>query len=286
MASDEFASSDLGELIRHWTDAFQRDHAGAAILLRPIGSFASPAAFDETHGNLMYVGYRLNPEAIGVFAKKYGYKPTPIRVALDTVAIFVHRDNPIRGMTLAQVGSVFSSSPRCKDVQQAATWGLLGLTGEWRARPLQILGVGPASDVHDYFREQALCGGELSNFVRTQPDSASVVRAVNGALNAIGYGRGGASTKSVKTVPLAVEAKMPFVVPTERNTVNGAYPLTRFLHIYINKRPDRSLTEEQADFVRFVLSGKGQQIVRQSGYIPVTEDMAKTELTFIFTKQF
>lgn len=279
--SAELGSSDLGRLIRHWVSRFQQDHAEAAIRLRPIRSFAS----EEAHDDVIYVGYRLNREAIDGFVRKYGYKPTPIRVALDTVAVFVHRNNPIRGMTLAQIGSVFSHSPRCRGAQYAATWGSLGLMGEWRARPVQVFGIGSADDAFDYFGEQVLCGSELSEFVQVQPDSAAVVRAVSESLNAIGYGRGGSTIKSVKTVPLAVEANMPFVEPTERNAVNGSYPLTRFLHVYINKRPGRPLTGHLAEFIRFALSSDGQQIARRNGYIPVTQDVAKKEQDLVFMNQ-
>lgn len=283
--SDELGASDLGRLIRDWTSAFQRDHAGATLRLRPARSLASPGAFDEARGDAIYVGYRLNREAIDGFSRKLGYKPTPIRVALDAVTIFVHRDNPIRGMTLAQAGSVFSRSPMCRGAQYLATWGALGLIGEWRTRPLQVFAIGSADDVYDYFSEQALCGGALGEFVQVRPDSGSVAGAVSESLNAIGYGRGGSTTVSVKPVPLAVDANMPFVAPSERNAVSGAYPLTRFLHIYVNKSPNRPLAGVQADFVRFVLSAEGQQIASRYGYIPVTPDVAKKEQKLIGTGQ-
>ncbi|MGX2042022.1 PstS family phosphate ABC transporter substrate-binding protein [Methylocaldum sp. MU1018] len=279
---DEIGSSELDTLIRHWAGAFRRDHAGAAVLLRPAASLAAPGAFDEAHEHAMYVGYRLNRAAIDGFAKKYGYRPAPVRVALDTIAIFVHRENPIRGLTLAQVASVFSSSPRCHGALHSATWGALGLAGEWRTRPLQLFGIGPAGDVYDYFREQALCGDEASRLVRALPDSAAVIRAVSESSNAIGYGRGGLSSDAAKTVPLAVQANMPFVAPAERHAVDGTYPLTRFLYIYINKHPDRPLPERQAAFVRFVLSVDGQGIARRNGYIPVPRDVAEKEQNRLF----
>jgi phosphate transport system substrate-binding protein len=244
---------------------------------------ASPAVFDEAYDDTVYVGYRLNRQAIDGFARKYGYKPTPVRVALDTVAVFVHPENPIRGMTLAQVGSAFSRSPMCRGGRHAATWGSLGLGGEWAARPVQVFAIGSADDMHDYFREQVLCGGELSELVQVRPDSAALVRAVSGSLNAIGYARGGAAADSAKTVPLAVEANMPFVEPTERNAVNGTYPLTRLLHLYVNKRPNEPLTGSLAQFVRFALSVEGQEIVRRSGYIPLTQDVVKREQNDLVT---
>jgi len=278
--SGEFGASDLGKLVGHWAGAFRRDHAGAVVLLRPACSFASKDAFGGPGGAVIYVGYRLSRAALDGFENEYGYKPTPVRVALDTIAIFTHRDNPIRGLTLAQLGSAFSHSPGCRGEEYAATWGALGLTGEWRVRPLQVFGIGSGDDMYDYFSEQVLCGSELSRSVQVRPDSAAVARAVSESLNAIGYGRGGRT--SVKTTPLAVETGMPFVAPTERNAVNGSYPLTRFLHLYVDKRPGRPLTGPPAEFVRFALSADGQRIARRNGFIPVPQDVAKKEQNLVF----
>lgn len=281
----EFGASDLGKLARHWLGAFRQDHAGDAVSLRPTRSFASKAAFEEMQNAVIYVGYRLPPQAVDDFARRYGYKPTAIRVALDTVAIFVHRENPIRGMTLAQIGAVFSGESRCRGAQHAATWGALGLAGEWQARPLQVFAIGPADDLHDYFRQQVLCGGGLGEFVRMHPNSAAVARAVSESLNAIGFGRSVSTISSMKALSLAVDTNMPFVAPSERPVVDGAYPLTRFLHIYVQKRPDRPLTGRQADFVRFVLSPGGQAILGRNGFIPVSRDVARMEQSLIFADQ-
>jgi phosphate transport system substrate-binding protein len=277
----EFGANDLGKLAQHWLGGFRQDHAGDAVSLRPTRSFTSTAAFNETQNDVIYLGYRLPPQAVDDFARRYGYKPTPIRVALETVAILVHRLNPIRGMTLAQVAAVFSRGSRCRGAQHAATWGALGLAGEWQARPLQVFAIGPADDVHAYFREQVMCGGGLGEFVRVQPDSDAVARAVSESLNAIGFGRSVPTVPSVKTLSLAVEANMPFVAPSERHAVDGAYPLTRFLHVYVNKHPDRPLTGPQADFVRFVLSPGGQEILGRNGFIPISRDVARREQALI-----
>ncbi len=282
-AAEEFGASDLGGLVRQWLFAFQRHHAGAKICLLPARLLTSPAVIGEGCDDTVYVGYRLNRRAIDGFVRRYGYKPTPMRVALDTVAVFVHPENPIHGMTLAQVGSAFSRSPMCRGGRHAATWGSLGLAGEWWSRPVQVFALDSADDVYDYFREQVLCGGELSELVQVRPDSAAVVRAVSGSLNAIGYARGGVRGDSAKTVPLAVEANMPFAEPTARNAVNGTYPLTRLLHLYINKRPNEPLTGSLAQFVRFVLSVEGQEIVRRCGYIPLTQDVVKREQSRLVT---
>lgn len=277
-----FGASDLGSLARQWLFAFQRHHAGSKIRLLPTRLLASPSVFDAAHDDTVYVGYRLSRQAIDGFARKHGYRPTPVRIALDTIVVLVHPENPIRGMTLAQIDSVFSRSPRCRGDRHAAAWGSLGLDGEWSARPVQAFAIGSADDMHHYFREQVLCGGELSELVQARPNSVSVARAVSGSLNAIGYAREGVA-ESVKRIPLAAEANMPFVEPTERNAVNGTYPLARLLYLYVDKRPNESLTGTVAEFVRFALSVEGQEIVRHSGYIPLTLDVAKREQNVLVT---
>jgi phosphate transport system substrate-binding protein len=280
-AAEEFGASDLGGLVRQWLFALQRHHAGTKIRLLPTRLLASPTVFDAAYEDTVYVGYRLNRQAIDGVARKYGYGPTPVRIALDAVVVLVHPENPIQGMTLAQVDSVFSRSPGCRSDRHAAAWGSLGLGGVWETRPVQLFAIGSGDEMHDYFREQVLCGGELSELVQVRPHSAAVAHAVSGSLNAIGFARRGGA-ESAKTVPLAAEANMPFVAPTVRNIVNGTYPLTRLLHLYVDKRPNEPLTGAVVEFVRFALSAEGQEIVRRSGYVPLSHDVAEMEQNALF----
>ncbi len=203
------------------------------------------------------------------FEQKYGYKPTAIPVAVDALAVFVHKDNPIKGLTMAQVDAIFSSTRLCGGKAEIKTWGDAGVTGDLANKPIQLFGRNSVSGTYGYFKEEALCKGDFKPNVNEQPGSASVVQSISSSLNGIGYSGIGYKTASVRTVPLAKKEGGEFVEDNETNALNGSYPLSRFLYVYVNKAPNKPLAPLEAEFVKLVLSQAGQQVVVKDGYIPL-----------------
>ena len=203
------------------------------------------------------------------FEQKYGYKPTAIPVAVDALAVFVHKDNPIKGLTMAQVDAIFSSTRLCGGKAEVKTWGDVGVTGDLANKPIQLFGRNSVSGTYGYFKEEALCKGDFKPNVNEQPGSASVVQSISSSLNGIGYSGIGYKTASVKTVALAKKEGSAFVEDNEANALNGTYPLSRFLYVYVNKAPNKPLAPLEAEFVKLVLSQAGQQVVVKDGYIPL-----------------
>ena len=201
-----------------------------------------------------------------------------IRVAIDALAVFVHKDNPIKGLTIPEVDAIFSSTRLCGEPEEVRRWGDLGLTGSWSGRDLQLYGRNSVSGTYGYFKEVALCDGDFRNSVNEQPGSASVVQSVATSLNAIGYSGIGYVTSGVKAVPLAVGEGADYVAATTENALAGNYPLARFLYIYVNKHPNKPLDPTTAEFVKFMLSKAGQDIVHKDGYIPVPAIVVEQEL--------
>jgi phosphate transport system substrate-binding protein len=215
---------------------------------------------------------------VQAFEQKNGYKPTPIAVAIDALAIFVHKDNPIEGLTLQQADAIFSSTRTCGGAEDIVTWGQLGLTGAWASRGIQLYGRNSVSGTYGYFKQHALCNGDFRNTVNEQPGSASVVQSVSSSVNGIGYSGIGYTTSSVRAVPLSNEAGKPFVEATADNALNGTYPLARFLYIYLNKEPGKELDPITRQFLTMVLSRRGQEVVIKDGYIPLPAKVAAREL--------
>jgi len=203
------------------------------------------------------------------FEQKYGYKPTAIPVAVDALAVFVHKDNPIKGLTMEQVDAVFSSTRLCGGKADVKTWGDLGVTGDLANKPVQLFGRNSVSGTYGYFKEEALCKGDFKPNVNEQPGSASVVQSISSSLNGIGDSGIGYKTASVKTVPLAKKGSTEYIEDNEENALNGKYPLSRFLYVYVNKAPNKPLAPLEAEFVKLVLSQAGQQVVVKDGYIPL-----------------
>lgn len=271
-------SDTLANMMTFWAEEFKRLYPNVNMQIQAAGSSTAPPALTEGTSNFGPMSRAMKSKEIESFEKRHGYKPTEIRVAIDALAVFVHKDNPIEGMTIAQVDSIFSSTRLCGADQQVTRWGDLGLTGSWVNRDLQLYGRNSVSGTYGYFKEVALCDGDFRNNVNEQPGSASVVQSVSTSLNAIGYSGIGYMTSGVKTVPLAVEEGGEFVDATTESALAGKYPLARFLYIYVNKHPNKPLDPATAEFVKFMLSKTGQEIVDKDGYIPVPRIVVEQEL--------
>ena len=206
---------------------------------------------------------------IEAFEAKHGYKPTAVPVAIDVLAVYVNKDNPIKGMTIAQVDAVFSATRKCGNDKDITRWGELGLTGGWANRDFTIYSRNAVSGTYGYFKDVALCGGDYKASINEQPGSASVVQGVSESINGIGYSGIGYITSGVRAVPLAAKAGDEFSPADADHALDGSYPLSRTLFVYINKHPNRKLDPLQAEFLKMVLSKQGQEVVVRDGYIPL-----------------
>ncbi|KAF0192938.1 MAG: phosphate transport system substrate-binding protein [Gammaproteobacteria bacterium] len=271
-------SDTLANLMTLWAEEFKRLYPNVNIQIQAAGSSTAPPALTEGTANLGPMSRQMKGNEIEAFEKKYGYKPTAIRVAIDALAIYVHKDNPIKGLTIPQVDAVFSSTRKCGAEADARNWGEVGLTSAWASRNIQLYGRNSVSGTYGYFKDEALCKGDFKNTVNEQPGSASVVQSVSASLNGIGYSGIGYRTSGVRAIPLAKKAGEPYVEATPENAIKGAYPLSRFLYVYVNKHPNQSLPPLEREFIRMVMSKAGQQVVVKDGYIPLPAKVAGAEL--------
>ncbi len=271
-------SDTLANLMTLWTEKFKSFYPNVTVSIQAAGSSTAPPALTEGTSNLGPMSRKMKGKEIEAFERKYGYKPTAIPVAIDALAVYVHKDNPIAGLTIPQVDAIFSSTRKCGYPEDITRWGQLGLTGPWRNRAIQLYGRNSVSGTYGYFKKKALCKGDFKNTVNEQPGSASVVQAVSSSINGIGYSGIGYKTSSVRAVPLAKKAGRPFVEATPQNAVNGKYPLARFLYIYVNKHPNRPLPPLEREFLKMVLSRVGQEVVVKDGYIPLPAKVVAKQL--------
>ncbi|RUO47515.1 PstS family phosphate ABC transporter substrate-binding protein [Pseudidiomarina donghaiensis] len=271
-------SDTLANMMTFWSEEFKRLYPNVNMQIQAAGSSTAPPALTEGTSNFGPMSRAMKAKEIEAFEKRHGYKPTQVRVAIDALAVFAHKDNPIEGLTIAEVDAIFSSTRLCGATEEVRRWGDLGLTGSWGNRDLQIYGRNSVSGTYGYFKEVALCDGDFRNNVNEQPGSASVVQSVSTSLNAIGYSGIGYMTSGVKTVPLAVEAGAEYVDATTENALAGKYPLSRFLYVYVNKHPNKPLDPATAEFLKMVLSKTGQEIVDKDGYIALPRVVVEQEL--------
>jgi phosphate transport system substrate-binding protein len=271
-------SDTLANLMTLWAEEFKRVYPNVNVQIQAAGSSTAPPALTEGTSNLGPMSRLMKDNEVEAFEKRNGYKPTPIAVAIDALAVFVHKDNPLAGLTLQQVDALFSSTRTCGGPQDLDTWGQLGLTGGWASRPIQLYGRNSVSGTYGYFKEHALCQGDFKNTVNEQPGSASVVQSVSSSLNGVGYSGIGYTTSSVRAVPLTNSAGKPFVDANPENAINGSYPLARFLYVYVNLEPGKEIAPITREFLTMVLSRRGQEVVVKDGYIPLPAKVAAREL--------
>lgn len=270
-------SDTLNNLMTLWAEEFNKFYPNVNVQIQGAGSSTAPPALTEGTANFGPMSRMMKDQEVQAFEKKYGYKPTAIGVAIDALAVFVNKDNPIKSLTIAQVDGIFSATRKCggKDIKR---WGDLGLTGDFASKPVQLYGRNSVSGTYGYFKEHALCKGDFKNTVNEQPGSASVVQSVAGGLNAIGYSGIGYKTSGVRAVALASKEGGEIEEASEENAVSGKYPLARVLYVYVNKAPNKPLPPMEAEFFKMVLSKVGQEVVVKDGYIPLPSAMVAKEL--------
>ncbi len=261
-------SDTLANMMTFWAEEFKRLYPNVNIQIQAAGSSTAPPALTEGTSQFGPMSRRMKSKEVEAFEKRFGYKPTAVPVAIDALAVFVHKDNPIKGLKISDVDAIFSSTRKCGGEQDVDRWGDLGLTGNWTAKDVQLFGRNSVSGTYGYFKKKALCKGDFKNNVNEQPGSASVVQSISSSLNGIGYSGIGYLTSGVRAVPLAKKGDN-YVAATMENAVAGKYPLSRFLYMYINKHPNKPLSPMEAEFVKMILSQSGQKIVEKDGYIPL-----------------
>lgn len=274
-------SDTLANLMTLWAETFKRSYPNVNIQIQAAGSSTAPPALTEATSNFGPMSRKMKAKEIASFEDRYGYKPTAIPVAIDALAVYVNKDNPVKGMAIPDVDAVFSSTRKCGGDKGITKWGDLGLTGNWKKRDIQIYGRNSVSGTYGYFKKKALCKGDYKNNVNEQPGSASVVQSVSSSMNGIGYSGIGYKTSGVRAVPLTKKAGGEFIDATPENAVSGKYPLSRFLYVYVNKKPNKELAPLDKEFIKLILSKQGQEVVIKDGYIPLPAKVVEKYLQAI-----
>jgi phosphate transport system substrate-binding protein len=271
-------SDTMNNLVALWAEGFKRHYPSVREAIEGKGSASGPPALTEGTSTFGPMSRDWKPSEIDEFKQKRGYAPTVIPTAIDMLAVYVHKDNPIKGLSLDQVDAIFSKNRNGGYKSEITTWGQLGLTGEWADKPISIYGRNATSGTYGYFKENALFKGDFKPTVKEQPGSSAVVQAVGSDRYAIGYSGIGYRTPDVRAVALSPRTGEPLVEPEAENAYSGDYPLARFLYLSVDYKPGSSLDPLRGEFLRYVLSEDGQGDVRKDGYLPVTAAVAARSL--------
>ena len=271
-------SDTMNNLMSLWGEGFRSVYPSVKIEIEGKGSSTAPPALIAGTSTFGPMSRQMKKGELDAFEAKFGYQPLAIPTSIDMLAVYVHKDNPIEGLTLQQVDAIFSKTRKGGLERDIRTWGDLGLTGEWANKPISLYGRNSASGTYGYFQKIALFTGDYKDSVKEQPGSSSVVQAVASDKYAIGYSGIGYKTADVRAVPLAYDKGSPMIAAQADNAYSGEYPLSRFLWLYVNRKPNTDLDPLRAEFLRYVMCREGQKDVVKDGYYPVTAEIASDNL--------
>lgn len=276
-SAGSIGSDTMNNLMTLWLESFRKYYPQVTIQIEGKGSSTAPPALIEGTAQFGPMSRAMKSTEIDQFEAKYGFAPTGIRTSLDALAVFVPKANPVKGLGLDQVDAIFSST-RKRGLAAIATWGKAGVKGPLAGRPLSLYGRNSASGTYGYFKEHTLKKGDFLGTVKEQPGSAAVVQGVEKDQAGIGYSGIGYTTSGVRAVPLGETHQGPFYDATYANVLSGNYPLSRPLLLYFVKHPNQPLDPIIREFLKFILSKEGQEIVVKDGYLPLPAAMVKQEL--------
>ncbi len=275
-------SDTMNNLMTLWAETFRKYYPNVKVQVEGKGSSTAPPALIAGTAQFGPMSRQMRSTEIDQFEQRYGYKPTEIRTSYDALAVYVHKDNPIKELTLAQVEAIFGKSRKRGYKQNVTTWGQLGLTGDWANRPIGLYGRNSASGTYGFFKEH-------------RPQERRLQGHREGAAG-LGVGRAGRhrgplcdrlQRHRVPDVRRACGAARreqpagPFFEGTYEDVLAGKYPLCRFLYVYVNKAPGKPLDPLPLEFLKLVMSREGQEVVVKDGYMPLTPAIAKEELAKI-----
>jgi phosphate transport system substrate-binding protein len=271
-------SDTLHQEISLWAEGFKSKYPNVRIDVEGKGSATAPPALLSGDAQFGPMSRFMTSAEIDAFEKKYGYKPTAIRVAVDALAIYVNKDNSVPCLTLQQLDQIFSSTRKGSGSKSIDKWGEVGLSGEWSEQPIAMHGRNQISGTHEFFKQLVLYSGEFKEAVKQEVGSEAVVDAVAKNRFAIGYSGIGYKTSGVRAVPVAAYYGAKCYETSAEDTYGGKYPIARYLYVYVNKKPNEALDSLRVEFLKYILSKDGQIQTEKGGYYPITSEIREAEL--------
>ena len=277
-------SDTMNNLMALWAEGFKRMYPSVRVEIEGKGSSTAPPALIGGTATFGPMSRTMKPTEIDEFEKKFGYKPVQLPTSIDMLAVYVNKDNPIKGLSLPQVDAIFSSTRKLGYPENIEGWGQVGLTGDFVNAPISLYGRNSASGTYGYFKSNALGKGDYKDSVKEQPGSSAVVQGCATDKYGIGYSGIGYKTADVRAIPLSKDEVSEFVPPTPEYAYSGQYPLARFLWLSVNYKPGSELDPLRREFIKYVFSKQGQEDVIKDGYFPVQASIVKKALSSLNIK--
>ena len=288
----------MDEMTLGWVKMMRKAYPRLSVTMEARASGSGGPALTAGTAHLAPVGRELLPAEEAGFVAKYGYHPTAFRVATGSAGslgktaasiIMVDKDNPVRCLSLQQLDSIYSKT-RNRGGPDITRWGQVGVTGPWADRPIHLYGLKSPNGIEWFFKIQVMNMGEYRDGIQFTK-GRGFTHAFNVAAEDMAQHPGGLTyallanvTPNTKVVPLSAGPGQPCVYPTVETVYNHSYPLSRFVYIYVNKKPGVPIEPKVREFLKAVLSREGQQQVAADGvYLPLQPSVVRDELARLAT---
>ncbi len=283
----------MDEIVLGWTKIYRKQYPRLSVTLDLRASGAGGPGLASGKAHLAPVGREMFPSERKLFTDKFGYEPLEIRVATGSVGslgktatsvILVDKDNPIDCLSIEQLDAVYSKT-RKHGYKEVKTWGDLGAKGEWAARPIKLYGLKPINGIEQYYKQVVMDGGEYKEGI-TFVKGKGFTHAFTVAAEEMAKEPGGLTyallanvTPNVKVLKVAPKLGGPCYEPNTQNVYSHKYPMSRYVYIYVNRKPGQPLEPKVKEFLRLVLSREGQDVVaKEQVFIPLLPETVKEEL--------
>ncbi len=203
-----------------------------------------------------------------------------LTVAIDAIAVYVNKNNPLTRVSFAELDALYSVTRKLGGAP-IRTWGQLGLTGDWAGRMILIKGASSAQGVYGVFRSIVLAGGEYRLDMHPEPVASSIVQAVATEDGAIGFASHVLAAARTKTLAIGRAEGGPYLLPTVEHASDGSYPLARKLFVYFNRVPGAPVAPAVREFLRFICSAQAQEIAARDGNFPLNAALAASECAIV-----
>lgn len=274
-------ANTLSHVAAVWIDGFKQFHPHVEISIEVNGSRQAIADVKDGTTDIGLLSRTIFPEEVADFEQTFGYQPTVLTPCMERTAIFVNKENPVKGLTLAQLDAIFSTTCNRGAEKHAATWGDVGLTGEWAQRKITAHGRTMDTGSQVFLRQALMLDGEMCGGIVQHKSNVEIVNAVASDPGSIGFGGLSYATPEVKAVPLAFSEKEGFVAIDSPEAARGAYPLIRRLQVVVNHDPAKKLSPVEEEFLKYVFSRVGQEDVVKAGFQPIPAPPARVALNVL-----
>lgn len=266
-------STRLEPMIRAWLRDFSAIYPNIHTNLEASGSGSAPKALIAGIANIGAMSRRIKAKEIAAFTREKGYPPLELKVAMDALAIYVNRKNPIKQITLEQIEEIYSKDLKCgnksgRNRKSIDDWSQLGWS---KGGKIAIHNFSPSSGGYGLFRKRVLCKGHYKEgLVGEHKTSPEMTAAIGNTLTSIGFAsRSSNNSYKAKIIALARSDAFPYYYPNSKNIATNNYPLSRFLYLYLDKPPAEPLPTHLQEFIKYIYSSNGQATIAKEGAIPL-----------------